>query len=59
MRVFKPQQGNFVKANVKPGQSFTYTLKGHKQKMDWNYGSSYLSQSASAQAFIPQGAKLN
>jgi hypothetical protein len=47
------------KAAVKPGQSFTYTFKGHKQKVDWNYGSSYLSQSASAQAFIPKGAKLN
>jgi hypothetical protein len=47
------------KAAVKPGQSFTYTFKGHKQKVDWNYGSSYLSQSASAQVFIPKGAKLN
>jgi hypothetical protein len=44
---------------VKPGQSFSYTFKGRKQKMDWNYGSSYLSQSASAQAFLPKGAKLN
>jgi hypothetical protein len=58
MKVFKPQ-GTFIKAAVKPGASFNYTLKGHKQKMDWNYGSSYLSQSGSAQAFIPQGAKLN
>jgi hypothetical protein len=59
MRVFKPQQGVFVKANVKLGQAFSYTFKGHKQKVDWNYGSSYLSQSASAQTFIPKGAKLN
>jgi hypothetical protein len=47
------------KAAVKPGQAFSYTFKGHKQKVDWNYGSSYLSQSASAQAFIPKGAKIN
>jgi len=58
MKVFKPK-GYFVKAAVKPGASFSYTLNGHKQKIDWNYGSSYLSQSASAQAFIPRGAKLN
>jgi len=58
MKVFKPT-GSFVKAAVKLGASFNYTLNGHKQKMDWNYGSSYLSQSASAQAFIPKGAKLN
>jgi hypothetical protein len=58
MKVFKPQR-TFVKAAVKPGVSFSYTLKGHKQKIDWTYGSSYLSQSASAQAFIPKGAKLN
>ena len=58
MKVFKPQ-GSFVKAAVKPGQSFSYTLNGHKQKIDWNYGSSYLSQSANAQAFLPKGAKLN
>jgi hypothetical protein len=58
MKVFKPQ-GSFVKAAVKPGASFSYTLNGHKQKIDWSYGSSYLSQSASAQAFIPKGAKIN
>jgi hypothetical protein len=58
MKVFKPL-GSFEKAAVKPGQSFSYTFKGRKQKMDWNYGSSYLSQSASAQAFLPKGAKLN
>ena len=58
MKVFKPQR-TFVKAAVKPGVSFSYTLKGHKQKIDWTYGSSYLSQSASAQAFIPKGATLN
>jgi hypothetical protein len=58
MKVFKPQ-GSFVKAAVKPGASFSYMLNGHKQKIDWSYGSSYLSQSASAQAFIPRGAKLN
>jgi hypothetical protein len=58
MKVFKPQ-GSFVKAAVKPGASFSYSLNGHKQKIDWSYGSSYLSQSASAQAFIPKGAKLN
>jgi hypothetical protein len=58
MKVFKPQ-GAFVRAPVKPGTSFSYSLKGHKQKIDWNYGSSYLSQSASAQAFIPKGAKLH
>ena len=58
MKVFKPQ-GSFVKAAVKPGKSFSYTLNGHKQKIDWNYGSSYLSQSANAQAFLPKGAKLH
>jgi len=58
MRVFKPRLA-FEKAAVKPGQSFNYTFKGHKQKIDWNYGSSYLSQSASAQAFLPKGAKVN
>ncbi|MFM2401493.1 MAG: hypothetical protein RI950_1010 [Bacteroidota bacterium] len=58
MKVFKPQ-GSFVKAAVKPGASFSYSLNGHKQKIDWSYGSSYLSQSASAQAFIPKGAKIN
>jgi hypothetical protein len=58
MKVFKPR-GSFVKAAVKPGTSFSYSLKGHKQRIDWNYGSSYLSQSASAQAFIPKEAKLN
>jgi hypothetical protein len=58
MKVFKPQ-GSFVKAAVKPGTSFSYTLNGHKQKIDWNYGSSYLSQSANAQAFLPKGAKLH
>ena len=58
MKVFKPK-GSFVKAEVKPGASFNYTLKGHKQKIDWNYGSSYLSQSANAQAFLPKAAKLH
>jgi hypothetical protein len=58
MKAFKLNT-TLEKAPVKPGQSFTYTFKGHKQKVDWTYGSSYLSQSASAQAFIPKGAKLN
>jgi hypothetical protein len=57
MRVFKPRLA--FEKDVKPGQSFSYSYKGRKQKMDWNYGSSYLSQSASAQAFLPKGAKLN
>jgi hypothetical protein len=57
MKVFKPK-GSYVKADVKSGADFTYSFKGHKQKIAWTYGSSYLSQSGQSQAFIPVGSKL-
>jgi hypothetical protein len=57
MKVFKPK-GSYVKAAVKSGSDYTYSFKGHKQKIAWTFGSSYLSQSSQSQAFIPAGAKL-
>jgi enediyne biosynthesis protein E4 len=57
MKVFKPN-GSYMKAAVKSGADYTYSFKGHKQKIAWTYGSSYLSQSGQSQAFIPAGAKL-
>ena len=57
MRVFKPRLA-FEKAVVKPGQSFTYGIKGRKQKVEWHYGSSYLGQSALSQSFVPKGSVL-
>lgn len=58
MKVFKPLQA-FEKAKVKQGESFSYTYKGHKQMIRWSYGSSYLSQSAQSQLFVPQGSRIN
>ena len=56
MHVFKPVK-SFVPL-AKAGKDFTYQFLGKKQKVNWNYGSSYLSQSASAQGFVPKGASL-
>jgi hypothetical protein len=57
MKVFKPANP-MMKVNVPSGKDFSYLFKGHKQKIAWTYGASYLSQSSQAQAFIPEGAKL-
>jgi hypothetical protein len=57
MKVFKPKNP-MQKANVPIGKDFTYSYKGHKQRIAWTYGASYLSQSNQSQAFIPAGAKL-
>ncbi|WP_459449599.1 VCBS repeat-containing protein [Aquirufa ecclesiirivi] len=56
MYVFKPVK-SFVPL-AKAGKDFTYQFMGKKQKVNWNYGSSYLSQSGSAQGFVPKGASL-
>ncbi len=57
MKVFTPL-APMTKAAIPAGKDFSYSYKGHKQKIAWSYGSSYLSQSNQAQAFIPAGAKL-
>ena len=58
MRAFRPSIA-FNKAKIEEGKSFTYTLKGHKQMIEWKYGSSYLSQSAISQSFVPKGSTIN
>lgn len=58
MRAFRPSIA-LDKAKVKEGKSFTYTLKGHKQTIEWKYGSSYLSQSSISQSFVPRGSTIN
>jgi hypothetical protein len=57
MKVFKPMNP-MQKVNVPAGKDFTYIYKGHKQRISWTYGASYLSQSNQSQAFVPVGAKL-
>jgi hypothetical protein len=57
MKVFKPINP-MQKANIPFGKDFSYQFKGHKQKIAWTFGASYLSQSNQAQSFIPVGATL-
>jgi hypothetical protein len=59
MHAFTSLDHRWTRMNIPKGiQGFEYQFKGQKQRVEWTYGSSYLGQSASGQAFLPTGAKL-
>jgi hypothetical protein len=59
MYAFASSATAWTRANFPSGiQGFEYEFKGQRQRVEWTYGSSYLSQSAKGQAFLPTGAKV-
>ena len=59
MYAFAGSATAWTRANLPKGiQGFEYEFKGQRQRVEWTYGSSYLSQSAMGQAFLPKGAKV-